>query len=155
LLEGLVFGARAAKAMCESPRAADPRADRRVYVETSGVNGHGGHDDGVGAREASPWTIGRLRHGMWRFAGLFRTKATLAPFVAELDAAYDAAIAHEASTPPAGSAERQVTSLLTVSRLIARAALRREESRGGHFRDDFPARDDARWRVHAADVRVR
>ena len=32
--------------------------------------------------------------------------------------------------------------LVTVALLIARAALRREESRGGHFRQDFPARDD-------------
>ena len=41
--------------------------------------------------------------------------------------------------------------LLTVARLIARAALRREESRGGHFREDFPARDDLHWKVHLAD----
>jgi L-aspartate oxidase len=41
--------------------------------------------------------------------------------------------------------------LLTVARLIARAALRREESRGGHFREDFPVRDDLHWRVHLVD----
>ncbi|MGB7923227.1 MAG: hypothetical protein WCF57_08285, partial [Pyrinomonadaceae bacterium] len=38
---------------------------------------------------------------------------------------------------------------LTVATLIARAALWREESRGAHFRLDFPARDDERWRVHS------
>jgi L-aspartate oxidase len=32
---------------------------------------------------------------------------------------------------------------------MAEAALWREESRGGHFREDFTARDDARWRVHS------
>ena len=36
----------------------------------------------------------------------------------------------------------------------ARAALRREESRGGHFRTDFPQRDDIHWREHYADVRA-
>ncbi|HXJ60505.1 MAG TPA: fumarate reductase/succinate dehydrogenase flavoprotein subunit [Verrucomicrobiae bacterium] len=36
-----------------------------------------------------------------------------------------------------------LTSLLTVSQCIARAALERKESRGAHFRDDFPDKDPA------------
>jgi len=43
---------------------------------------------------------------------------------------------------------------LTVARLIARAALRREESRGGHFRADFPDRNDRDWRFHAVDQSI-
>ena len=43
--------------------------------------------------------------------------------------------------------------LLTVARLIATAALWREESRGGHFREDFPERDDLRWRIHGVASR--
>ena len=43
---------------------------------------------------------------------------------------------------------------ITVARLIARAALRREESRGGHFRSDFPRRDDRHWMRHLVDVRA-
>ena len=38
---------------------------------------------------------------------------------------------------------------VTTASVIARAALWREESRGGHYRLDFPRRDDARWRVHS------
>jgi L-aspartate oxidase len=45
-----------------------------------------------------------------------------------------------------------LSSLVTVSLLIARAAVRREESRGGHFRTDFPHRDDIHWQKHVADV---
>jgi L-aspartate oxidase len=35
---------------------------------------------------------------------------------------------------------------VTVGRLIAWAALRRQESRGGHFRLDYPERNDSRWK---------
>lgn len=40
-----------------------------------------------------------------------------------------------------------VRNLALLGRLLATASLRREESRGAHFRLDFPERDDARWRV--------
>lgn len=39
----------------------------------------------------------------------------------------------------------ELQNLLTVARLMIAAALTREESRGTHFRSDFPARDDAHW----------
>jgi L-aspartate oxidase len=39
----------------------------------------------------------------------------------------------------------RLVSLVTVGTLIVRAALEREESRGGHSRTDFPARDDVHW----------
>ena len=54
----------------------------------------------------------------------------------------------------AGGAPAPVPSLTAVGLLVARAALRREESRGAHFRTDFPVRDDLHWRRHVAD-RVR
>jgi succinate dehydrogenase/fumarate reductase flavoprotein subunit len=37
--------------------------------------------------------------------------------------------------------------LLTVSEAVTRTALRRTESRGAHFRDDYPAKDEALGRV--------
>ena len=83
---------------------------------------------------------------MWRHAGLFRTRDGLEQAVARLDAAAAAPL----DATPEGRRHRN---LVTVARLIARAALRREESRGGHFRADFPARDDARWKVHVVDTR--
>jgi L-aspartate oxidase len=47
-----------------------------------------------------------------------------------------------------GRAGWELQNLLTAARLMIDAALTREESRGTHFRADFPARDDGRWLRH-------
>ena len=88
-------------------------------------------------REPSPEEIRDL---MWRRVGLFRSRDGLADAVSALDAAA-AAKPHDAAT----------RNLVVVAKLIASAALRREESRGGHFRADFPKRDDIHWKVHLVD----
>jgi L-aspartate oxidase len=88
---------------------------------------------------------------MWRCAGLFRTREGLQEAVGRLDLSYEsstkASLLRDAN-------EWRFFNLLTTARLIARAALRREESRGGHFREDFPQRDDLHWRVHLAETSV-
>ena len=42
----------------------------------------------------------------------------------------------------------ETTNLLTVSSALVEAADRREETRGSHWREDFPERDDADWAGH-------
>ena len=42
----------------------------------------------------------------------------------------------------------ETTNLLTLSSALADAAALREETRGSHWREDFPERDDARWSGH-------
>jgi L-aspartate oxidase len=49
----------------------------------------------------------------------------------------------------------ELQNLLTVARLMVDSALAREESRGTHFRSDFPARDDARWSRHVISPGLR
>jgi L-aspartate oxidase len=146
LLEGLVFGARAAEAMTEPSRAARPMSNRRDA-------GPSEFESTVQAGEAWP-DSGAVRDLMWKAVGLFRTRDGLRDAVARLSAAYlaERAAMKPESTTDAGAWRR--FNLLTVAWLIARAALRREESRGGHFRADFPARDDLHWKVHLADVRA-
>jgi L-aspartate oxidase len=75
---------------------------------------------------------------MWNAVGLLRDGAGLQIAVERLDA-WHAAL---------GGDRGRLASLVTVGRLIAHAALRREETRGGHARTDFRLRDDVKFRIH-------
>jgi succinate dehydrogenase/fumarate reductase flavoprotein subunit len=93
-----------------------------------------------------------VRDLMWRCVGVFRSRDRLDDAVRRLAGAYQAVRGRLTAARDDREVWRRVN-LLTVAWLIARAALRREESRGGHFRDDFPARNDQDWRYHAVDTR--
>jgi len=87
---------------------------------------------------------------MWTAVGLTRERASLEAAVAQLDAWY-ATVAPGLEAGGLSAADWRVASVVTVGRLMARAALRREETRGGHARSDFPARDDVNFQVHIGD----
>ena len=90
---------------------------------------------------------------MWRDVGLFRDRAGLDRALLSLETAWtelDALVSSGAPLDAGRLASRQHP---TVGRLIARAALRREESRGGHYRSDFPKRDDINWKRRVAETR--
>ena len=92
-----------------------------------------------------------LTRTMWLDVGLFRDRDGLTRALATLEPAWqqmddllrDGAVLHPD--------DWRTASILTVGRLIARAALRREESRGGHYRADFPDRDDVHWKRRVLD----
>ena len=138
LLEGLVFGARAAAAMRGLPVSA-----AFATVAADPVD-----DQPSAGPPPEPFAIRDL---MWRKVGLVRTGDGLTAAVAEL-AAWRAAAAAQRLAAPADRECHRVASLATVGFLIARAALRREETRGGHYRSDFFARDDIHFKKHFADV---
>jgi L-aspartate oxidase len=172
LLEGLVFGARAALSMKEAPQAAPLKKDRvmadRSWRMASKAISH--QPSAVTSEASRAMTSQAVQDLMWRRVGLFRTADGLAGALADLDAAH-AAVCESTASPrrpvrrsfsgggsavgaKAGlrtAAEWQQLHLITVARLIARAALRRQESRGGHYRADFPERDDRDWRLHVVE----
>ena len=89
---------------------------------------------------------------MWRNVGLVRNAEGLREAVERLGR-WRAAVGRDMSADGPADVDRwRLGRLVTVGLLIAHAALRREESRGGHFRSDFPARDNNRWHRHVADV---
>ncbi len=143
LLEGLVFGARAGEAMQEPAAAAELKPDRVPVTTARAVAPPADALDAAGVRDL-----------MWRAAGLFRTRERLADAVARLERARAAADLDVQDTSGSNGAAWSQCNLITVALLVARAALRREESRGGHFRADFPARDDLHFRVHLVESQL-
>jgi succinate dehydrogenase/fumarate reductase flavoprotein subunit len=95
--------------------------------------------------------VADVRDLMWRHVGLVRSREGLEEAAARLTQ-WSGAIRALHASQPVEPASRRIDSVVTAGLRIARAALRREESRGGHYRADFPARDDARWARHVADV---
>ena len=90
---------------------------------------------------------------MWRDVGLFRDRAGLERALEVLEPAWHALDARLRDGEPLDAAGWRTASIITVGRLIARAALRREESRGGHYRSDFPDRDDIHWKRRISETR--
>jgi len=128
LLEGLVFGRRIAEVVMS--RLGDPAGPADVLDAPPG-----GSLLSVAARAD-------LQGLMSRYVGVLRDEKGLA--------AAASGLAELASRPTASSTTEnwETTNLLTVASALVQAATRREETRGSHWRDDFPDRDDTNWRGH-------
>ncbi|HEY8549782.1 MAG TPA: L-aspartate oxidase [Vicinamibacterales bacterium] len=143
LLEGLVFGRRAARAM-RSAGEGWPAVFRSELVLEPGP----GWIDPETLEAPSEQAV---RTRMWERVGLLRDREGLEAAVEACNRDFQWL---RAQGPPTSLDGARLASLIIVGGLMARAALRREESRGGHYRSDFPARNDAAWRRRLAEVRV-
>jgi L-aspartate oxidase len=153
LLEGLVFGLRAGRAMRALHTSGRATATALARDWPAPATGSGFSDasssPSIATIAPDAWTADAVRELMWRSVGVFRDGAGLRAAVAQLDAGWR--WLHEQPAPRTAEEARRA-SVLTVARLMARAALRREESRGAHYRADFSERDDLRWRKHVAET---
>jgi L-aspartate oxidase len=84
-----------------------------------------------------------IKTAMWNGAGIIRSKESLE------QAAYKLQQIEKQLPFETGSAEEwELKNMLLIAQLISRAALDRTESRGAHFRSDFPQTDDRNWKRH-------
>jgi L-aspartate oxidase len=137
LLEGLVFGARAAEAAA-------------AYA-----NGPGATRDGSKVRKtetdaesrsdqlAMEKLLNSLRRLMWAKVGIIRNREGLLAALAQL-AKWEERLKGRCQT----RRELEIQNMVTVGRLVATAALQREHSLGAHFRSDFPEEFSAGWDRH-------
>jgi len=138
LLEGLVFGARAARAMLADGLEFIPVEEGELVPQAMMES-----DDAV-----VDSLIRQLQKAMWEYAGLLRHESTLTQGIA----AQSACEAGLAEFVHQGKTSRRLIeglALSTVARSILRSALARTESRGAHFRNDFARRDDEHFQKHS------
>ncbi|MFF5455759.1 L-aspartate oxidase [Streptomyces sp. NPDC012950] len=137
LLEGLVFAER----IVEDVVAAAPRAAGAPVPHPAPVTLP---LPGTDART-------RIQRIMTNGAGVLRSEASLREAADALDALHEEAVAggtDDSKAAEPGVDSWETTNLLCVARVLVAAARRREETRGCHWREDRPERDDAHWRRH-------
>jgi L-aspartate oxidase len=146
LLEGLVFGARSGQAMMKDapvtkrhgaalPGSPAPKPGNSTASVQSNAK--------PAANRPYPPAFDKIRDLLWRQVGIMRDGKDLAGAIAQLQA-----IELPKCDKP-GRHEYEVRNLHSLALLMARSALAREESRGSHYRSDFPYHDDEKFGKHS------
>jgi L-aspartate oxidase len=143
LLEGLVFGARAGLHASASTKETDIKfpvtLEHKIPLSTK--------------TELDVTDVkSSLRSVMWRNVGIERSGEHLTE-TREIIAFWsryvmDKTFRSDELGTPAAIAGWELQNMLTACFLITSAAYTRTESRGAHFRIDYPQRDDPHWRLH-------
>jgi L-aspartate oxidase len=133
LLEGLVYGARAARAMRNEMRSSQALAGPAIKPIVQG-DGNTGETEKI---------IQKVQSKMWQHVAVVRDGKVLKQVVADLTDMVQ-------QLPKSGGRRSYETAnILQTGLLIARSALAREESRGAHYRLDFPLKNDKKFAKHS------
>ena len=133
VLEALVYGARAGKAMRDEVKLAH-KPERR---ERKAASQNGPVDTGIED------LIVQIQDAMWKNAGIVRTRVGMQEAIRVLES-ISPRLAHPRTRRSHEAANLHLTALL-----VARSALAREESRGAHYRIDYPGHDDKKFLKHS------
>jgi fumarate reductase (CoM/CoB) subunit A len=91
-----------------------------------------------------------LRQAMWQHVGVVRQASTLNPALDAIRALAERAAMCGGNRPATIVHCLELDNLCLIAEVITLAALAREESRGTHYREDFPRRNNADWRCNVA-----
>jgi L-aspartate oxidase len=176
LLEGLVFGARAGDAMLkDAPAVKHKSGPLPGSLAPKPGNSAPGTLPAHAEKPAASAQLSQIRDVMWRHVGILRSGKELSATIASLEKMELYAVAttekrlsattgdgqSHTSAPGlsgvvatteqehASRADFELRNLHTLASLIVRSALAREESRGSHYRSDFPYRDDDIFQKHS------
>lgn len=143
LLEGLVFGARAGVDAAERSRSEEVAFPQNLEYRIA-------RSDRTELDVAD--VRNTLRSVMWRNVGIERIGERLKE-TREIIAFWSRYVMDKTfDVTELGSANAingwELQNMLTACFLVTAAAHTRVESRGAHYRIDFPNRDDAHWRIH-------
>jgi L-aspartate oxidase len=145
LLEGLVYGARAGEAASAEVLAESVGADEFRVPAITPLRAMADSGGGDAAALDLADIRNSLRAAMWRHVGVERSGESLAEALATVEGWCGYVLPRQFADPQGW----QLQNMLQVARLMIRGAIRREETRGVHFRADHPATVDA-WRSHIA-----
>ncbi|MEU3555231.1 L-aspartate oxidase [Streptomyces fragilis] len=150
LLEGLVYAERIAADITSEARTAAGAPD--TVVPDTVVPGTAAPETVVPEAPTQPLPAAEDRLAVQRAmtdgAGVLRSADSLRRAAEELAALHTAAAEGTGKRPVPGTETWETANLLLVARVLVEAARRREETRGCHWREDRPDRDDEGWRRH-------
>ena len=132
LLESLVYGARAGRAMRQ-----EVKSTGKAPAHPKSAYSNGPVDAGVED------VVEKIQDLMWNEVGIVRTRMGMQKAVKELE--------EMATRLPSPKTRRayEASNMHAAALLVARSALAREESRGAHYRIDYPDHDDRKFLKHS------